>query len=142
MIRFRMAKINVGQFAILADKNPSEGLSYTISIGFNGALEAKRIACDLTVEFMHTDRPILKLSMSCEFDIHREDWVSRLNGNVLTMSKEDLGFLANQTVGTARGIMFCKTEDTDFRNFILPPINLTKIIDEDLVVNFSDNKPS
>ena len=37
MIRFRMAGINMDQFAILADKKPDEGLAYKVNRGFNVA---------------------------------------------------------------------------------------------------------
>ena len=139
MIRFRMVKINVDQFAILIDKDkvPTEGLSYTVNLGFSIAPDVKGIACGFSVEFAHNNKPILKLSISCEFSVHPEDWNTHIKDNIFTLSTEDLGFFANQTVGSARGIMFCKTEDTDFRNFILPPIDLTKIIDDDLVIDLA-----
>ncbi len=138
MIRFRMAKINIDQFAILADKAPTEGLAYTVNLGFGGAPNAKRIECVFSVEFVYNEKPILKLGISCEFDIQPEDWDKCINNNILSISKKDLGFFANQTVGAARGIMFCKTEGTDFWNFILPPIDLTKILDEDLTLDFTE----
>ncbi len=125
------------QFAILADKAPADGLSYTVNLGFKGASNVSRIACVFSVEFVHNDKIIIKLGINCEFDIHAEDWNKKIKDNVLSIPKDDLGFLANQTVGAARGIMFCKTEGTDFWNFILPPIDLTKIIDSDLVVDIS-----
>ena len=138
MIRFRMVGISVDQFALLSDKAPSEGVSYSVNIGFSGASNANRLACVFTIEFDHSDKPLLKLSVNCEFEIHEKDWANSIKDNVLSISKEYLGFFANQTVGVCRGIMFCKTENTDFRNFILPPINLTEILQEDLAINLSE----
>lgn len=135
MINFRMAKINVSQFAILADTVPSDGLSYSVELGFRAATSAKRIACDFAVEFTHNDKPIIKLGVFCEFDIKPEDWDRRINGNTLTITKDELGFFANQTVGVSRGIMFCKTEGTPFSQFIVPPINLITLIKDDFVID-------
>ena len=140
MIRFRMAKISVDQYAILIDKAPSEGVSYSVGFSFKGAVNVSRIACMFTIDFSYSEKPILKLSITCEFDIHEDDWTNRIKDNILSISKDDLGFFANQTVGVARGILFCKTENTDFRNYILPPINLTTVLDEDLVINLSENE--
>ncbi len=137
MIRFRMVRINVDQFALLVDKAPDEGLSYTVNLGFKGAANANRLSCEFAVEFAHNNRPIIKLGIMCEFDIHPEDWDKCIKDNVLTISKNDLGFLGSQTVGVARGVMHCKTEGTNFWNFILPPIDLTKIINEDLVIDLT-----
>ncbi len=135
MIRFRMAKINVSQFAILADMVPLSGLSYTVELGFKGAVNAKRIGCDFSVEFAHNDKAILKLGVFCEFDINPDDWNERMKDNKVTFTKDELGFFANQTVGVARGILFCKTEGTPFSVFILPPVNLVSLIKDDFIVD-------
>ncbi|MDE6444440.1 MAG: hypothetical protein K2K64_08505 [Muribaculaceae bacterium] len=138
MIRFRLAKINVEQFAILADKVPAEGLVYSVSAAFKAARNAHRIACVFSAEFQQGGKIILKLSINCQFEIHPEDWNERIDNNILRISKTDLGYLGNQTVGVARGIMFSKTEGTDFGTLILPPIDLTRLLDEDLVVDFGE----
>ncbi len=135
MIKFRMAKINVSQFAILADTAPSDGISYSIGLGFKAATDAKRIACDFDIEFVNEDKPFLKLGVSCEFDIEPGDWDSRAEKGPLTITKDELGFFANQTVGVTRGIMFCKTDGTPFSQFIVPPINLTTLIKEDFMID-------
>lgn len=131
MIHFQMAKINVTQFAILSDTVPQEGLTYTVELGFKGATDAKRLGCDFSVEFAQGERPLIKLSVFCEFDILPEDWDRQISDGRLIISKDDLGFFANQTVGVARGVLFCKTEGTPFSQFIIPPINLVQLITDD-----------
>lgn len=138
MIRFRMAKINIGQFAILTDEAPTERLSYNVELGFKCATADKRIGCDLTIAFMHNDITIIKLNIFCEFDIMSADWNNLIKNNALIISKDELGYFANQTVGVARGIMFCKTEGTPFSKFIVPPINLTMLITDDFKITLDD----
>lgn len=132
-----MVKINVEQFAILTDVVPDSGLSYTVELLFKSATEAKRIGCSFTVEFAHDEKPILKLGIFCEFNIHPDDWDAHVSNGSIIITKDELGYFANQTVGTARGIMYCKTEGTPFGQFILPPINLTKLIEEDFTIDLS-----
>ncbi len=139
MIRFRMAKINVNQFAILTDSVPTDDISYTVQLQFMTATDFKRVGCEFSVEFAHDDKAILKLTTFCEFDIHPDDWLERINDNIISFSKEDLGYFANQTVGVARGIMFSKTEGTPFCQFIVPPINLVELIKEDYKANINNN---
>ncbi|MDE6403056.1 MAG: hypothetical protein K2K86_04525 [Muribaculaceae bacterium] len=127
-----MAKINVSQFAILADNAPEDGLSYTVGINFGGAPDARRVACEFSIEFDHGEKALLKLAVFCEFDIMAADWDERVNAGILTLTKSELGLFANQAVGVARGILFCKTEGTPFGRFIVPPINLETLISEDL----------
>lgn len=135
MIKFKMAKINVNQFAILADTAPSDAITYSIELGFKAATNAKRIACEFTVEFVHEDKPFIKLGVLCEFDIMPSDWDGRTEKGLLTITKDELGFFANQTVGVTRGIMFCKTEGTPFTQFIVPPVNLMTLIKDDFVID-------
>lgn len=134
MIHFIMAKINVPQFAILSDTVPQENLTYTVELGFKCATEAKRLGCDFLVEFSHDDNPLIKLSVFCEFDILPDDWDRQIADGRLTIRKNDLGFFANQTVGVARGVLFCKTEGTPFSQFIIPPINLVSLITDDFSI--------
>jgi hypothetical protein len=41
------------------------------------------------------------------------------------------------TCGTARGILFAKTENTIFANIILPLINLENLIKEDVLIDLN-----
>jgi hypothetical protein len=49
----------------------------------------------------------------------------------LTIPKGFLAHLAMISVGTARGILHCKTENTIFNNFVLPLVNVASMIPED-----------
>ena len=139
MIKFRMAKINVEQFAILTDNPPVDNITYTIGIDFKYSLEGKRIACVFSFSFNYNDNDkdykFITLNIMCEFDIHPSDWQRSIKDNKLTVKKDMLGFFANQTVGVARGILHCKTEGTPFNGYIIPPVNLTEFIDQDLVAS-------
>ena len=46
-----------------------------------------------------------------------------------------LRYMATISVGTARGIIHARTEGTALCELVLPPVNLTNIINEDLVLN-------
>lgn len=132
-MKFRMVKINVGQFAILADEIPEGNIDYSIGLGFRYSIEGKRIAVEFSYAYEADGNKFLLLEMSCEFEIHTEDWDKAVVDGVLTIPKVMLEFFATQTVGTARGILFCKTEGTPFNHMILPPINVSKMIKNDLV---------
>ena len=44
------------------------------------------------------------------------------------------------TVGTLRGVLHAKTENTEFNEFFLPTINVTDLIKEDIRFNLDDQK--
>ena len=129
MIRFRMVRINVDQFAILTDRFPENGgLSFSVTPGFAYSVEGHRVASRLEISFKKDGANLLVMVLVCEFEIHPDDWGGVCDGESITIPKEVLELLTAQTVGTARGVMYCKTEGTPFNAFILPPINVTEII--------------
>lgn len=130
MTRFQMIKINVEQFAIIASEVPDSPVSVSTGIAFMYSTEAHRIACSFDIEYLTDEEKLLKLKTRCEFEIHSEDWNNFIGGNRLKIPKTLLEYFAVHTVGTARGILFCKTEGTPFNNFIIPPIDVASIITE------------
>ncbi len=49
----------------------------------------------------------------------------------MVVSKGFLAHLAMITTGTARGVLFAKTEATQFSKFIIPTLNVAEMIKED-----------
>ncbi|HAP30323.1 MAG TPA: hypothetical protein DCR26_09395 [Porphyromonadaceae bacterium] len=145
MIRFKMDNIEVEQFAILSDGLPASGkVDFETSLGFMYSVETKRIACVFILLYSDSDSgaPLLKMALNCQFSIHPDDWNSMISDGVITIPKNLQEFLAVQTVGTSRGILFSKTEKTPFSQLILPPVNVAEMIKgaikESLPVSQSD----
>jgi len=73
----------------------------------------------------------LIIEVSCEFDISSEFWKEFDNKDKVRIPKGFMAHLAMITVGTTRGILHSKTENTKFNEFILPTLNITEMITED-----------
>lgn len=139
MTRFQMVKINVEQFAILASTLPSDTpISFSTELSFMYSIVGKRVACSFNIEFITPDDKLLMLKMSCEFGIHPDDWNKFITGNRLVIPKSLLEFFAVHTIGTARGILFCKTEGTPFNSLIIPPIDVASMIQEGIDEEIED----
>ena len=111
-MRFRMARINIDQFAILTDIVPNGSLEVNVTLSLKYSMDVRRIATSMSFVFGEESERILMLELTCEFEIHEEDW----------------------TVGTARGILHCKTEGSQFNGIILPPVNVTELVTEDMIL--------
>lgn len=72
----------------------------------------------------------------CAFKISEDDWaeMAREDGRT-TLPKGFLCHIAMHTVGTVRGILHVKTENTPFNRYILPVIDVEQTIDEDIIVD-------
>ena len=131
MIRFRMVKINVEQFAIIASGKAIDSLTLNTTLGFKYSTEGRRVACTLDLKFSDSEELAMLLNLNCEFAINNEDWDNQIAaGESIDIPVKLREFLATQTIGTARGILHCKTEGTPYSGVILPPINVVKMMEE------------
>ena len=133
-IPFRLEKISTKEFATFLD-NLQDGKKMEISIGgkFSIAKNAA-IACEYRLELIRKKSPVLVLSVACEFGIEDKYWESLKSKNKksITFSKKFLQHLAVITVGSLRGVLHAKTEGTEFNNYLLPTINVTEYISENM----------
>ncbi len=127
MIRFRIARINIDQFAILTDTLVPENISLNTGVNFMYSIEARRIACKFDLAFNDNDIRLLVMGITCEFEFHPDDWQSFVNTDTVSIPGEILEICVVHTIGTARGILFCKTEGTPFSTLILPPIDVAAL---------------
>lgn len=134
-IGFALRKINTEEFAtidneISEDKAVDVQLNVNISFGVNE--ENKLLACFLNLQFELDAAPILILKLNIEFEIEESAWNNfSSTKNKIKIKKGFLQHLAVITVGTARGVLHTKTENTSFNKYYLPTINVSEIITED-----------
>lgn len=135
MMRFRMFRINVEQFAILAENVQFEKLDIATGLEIKYSLEGKSLAIVMTFNFVSEKEKVMLLKLNCEFQIQEDDWNSQINDAKIIFPKNFIEYLVVQTVGTARGVLHCKTEGTAFNHIILPPMNVSDMINGDMIVN-------
>lgn len=133
-ISFRMAVIQVPQFAILQDKAPNLDNVFNIDTQFQFKIDAnnKMIGCLASIKYRLEDTVFLIADVFCGFAIHPENWDSLIVKGKISFSKNFLRHITLHTIGTARGIIYSRTESTPFSMFILPPINVEEAIKEDV----------
>lgn len=131
MVRFNMTRIAVNQFAILSDDLPQGEKKLSTEISFQYSQETRMIACEVGYKFNAGENPFVVLKIQCEFKIHEEDWGKFVSGKEVSIPKEVLEILAVHTIGTSRGVLFCKTEGTPFNRLMIPPINVARMMAEE-----------
>jgi hypothetical protein len=140
-IGFSLKKVATEQFAIIEDGFDEKGkVRLNTSMRFAADEKAKFIAVFTSFIFDSNNKPFLLIEASCHFSIEDVAWIEMFNSeiNSLSVPKGFLCHLAMLTVGTTRGILHAKTEGTCFNKYVIPTINVTEIIKED--VSFSFNK--
>jgi hypothetical protein len=132
-IGFKLNKINTQQFAIIEDSYNSENDDFTIETNLGFGVDSKNTAIIslVKIQFEQEDIPFLIIEVSCEFDITPEFWKEFEDEDNIRMPKGFMAHLAMITVGTIRGVLHAKTENTKFNEFILPTLNVTEMITKD-----------
>lgn len=137
LLGFAFAKITTEQFAILAedvDINESFELQTQLRFGIN--VSDKVLAIYPKFRFEYKEKPFLILESSSQFKIKDETWESLTDKENATIvfPRNFIIHLILLSIGTARGILHAKTENSVFSPLVLPTINADKIIDGDVVL--------
>lgn len=126
-----MDKIGVMQFAILQN-TPPKNCNLTTTLSFKADHNNQHVASIAKFDYVDNDEKLfLTIEVQCEFIIHPEDWkLLEKDNQKLDIPNDLLEIFAAQTVGTARGILYLKTENTPYNtpSFIIPPINVHEIL--------------
>jgi hypothetical protein len=137
-IGFSLNKITTEQFAIIesAFKDDFEILFNIVSkYGINE--KDKMIATFIAPAFSKNEIPFLVLEIACHFKIAEDAW-EKFTSKDKTKLNLPIGFIRHLTmlsIGTARGVLHSKTENTVFNKFVLPTINVNEIVKNGISFN-------
>lgn len=131
-----MSKINLEQFAILKESVPQGEITVGLEVELKQASQVEMVGVGTSFSFESSGERFMVLKVFCEFQINPEDWAGCMSDDIVTIPKDTMDYLLSQTVGVSRGILHCKTEGTAFNHIVLPPLNVSDIIKEDVKFNF------
>ncbi len=130
-IGFFLSKITTEQFAIIESAfNADIAIEFNINSKYGINEKDKMIAAFIAPAFIQNKTPFLVLEIACHFKIAEDAWNKYLNKEKTRLNLP-IGFIRHLTMlslGTARGVLHSKTENTDFNKFILPTINVNEIV--------------
>ncbi len=138
-VGFSLKGIVTEQFAILEESFKDEAdINLRTDIGFGIDQEKKAARVQLKISILCGEQPFMVLEVATYFNISPVSFATFLNEDktILTLPAGFARHLGVITVGTARGILHDKTENTEFNKYFLPTINLVDLVKDDVVFNF------
>ncbi len=139
-VEFILQGIKTEQFATF-EENYAPKKQADLNTELQCKLDQKNMQVGVFIgfEFFQGKKIFLKIHVSCHFKLEEKSWNSFIikNESKLVIPKKLLAHLAMITTGTARGVLFAKTEETTFSNFIVPTLNVAEMISEDAVFNIN-----
>ena len=88
------------------------------------------VLCKTNIELSKQEKILLKADFDCIFKIDPESASVIETANDATIPQGLLAQFASLSYGSLRGVIYTKTTDTSFSNFILPPNDVTAIFKE------------
>lgn len=135
-VEFALQAIKTEQFATFEENfDPKKQINIAVGLEFKINQTMKQVGVFLTLHFEQSKKKIIILITSCHFRIKDESWSNLIDNekSQVVLTKDFVSHISMLTVGTARGLMFAKTEGTFCSQFLVPLINVTDMITEDAI---------
>ena len=130
-IAFNMSQIKIEQFAILIDEI-SDDLGINVNFGVQISDDYKSVRMLTQIRYTQGETIHLMLDLACIFSMAEESIKELTNNQRIVLPRGFLVHMAIHSIGTARGVLHCKTEGKKMNLLVLPPINVDSIFPEDL----------
>ena len=134
-IGFVLRKISTLQFAIIEEVHKKKGEeTLTTSVKFGINRELRNLSVVVTIQFEKQNTPFLITEAACEFNVAKTAWekFKVSNSELIEVPKGFITHLTVLTIGTVRGILHAKTEGTTFNGYVLPTLNVSELITENI----------
>jgi|SRR5690554_334785 len=142
-IGFSLKKITTEQFAIIdSSYEEDKVVELKAGLGFKINFDNHNISVVFSSSFIQGKSPFLIIEVGCHFNINEEAWDSFYNETKtdLVVPRGFIGHLVMLTIGTTRGVLHSKTENTLFNSFLLPTLNVMELVKEDVIFKVEGEK--
>lgn len=137
---FALSGLRTVSFATIDTAYKKNGTVNLVSnFGFGIDTDKNVISCKVKFSFeKKIDQPFLILEVEAFFEIEKNDFLQKVkqaDGTYLVAQGLAVHF-AVLSVGAARGILHAKTEGTVYNEYLLPTIDVQKMVEEDVIFSF------
>jgi hypothetical protein len=139
-IPFRIKGIETTQFALIeaSFKDDCE-VELAVGVPISASDDDHAIQASLNIQLKCESAPFIILEVKMEFEIEPEAFqtllVTKKKRSSVVIPVGLARHLATLIVGTARGVLHERLSKTKFNGLVLPTIDLTKILEEDIVLD-------
>jgi hypothetical protein len=132
-IGFALVGLKTEQFATFEDNfTPKAKTELKTGLEFKFNKEQKLIAVYVTIVFEQKKKAFLKLQVSCHFNISDDSFHKYCDDSKIIFPKGFMTHLTMISISSVRGVLHAKTEGTEFNKYLLPTLDVTKMVKEDI----------
>lgn len=134
-MKFSLNKGEIDEFAIIEENLPEDlnNLYIDTNVKVKLSVSDKAVAIVNTVKYINIEKVILKITSTLYFKIEEESWQNLIKGENIIFEKEKVQHLGAIVIGTTRGMLIAKCQNTPYSKIILPPISVKELLPEDII---------
>lgn len=134
-IPFKIVKVEENQFSVFEDTLAVDApIQQQVGFGFGVDTDNKVIAVSMEFVLNKNALPLVKQEITCYFEVKEEAFSTFLKKDKLIIPCGFGKHLAMVATGTARGVLYANTKNTEFNKFLIGLINIDKMFNDDIVV--------
>jgi hypothetical protein len=139
-IPFKLISIETSEFAIFEDVYHNNDIQEKeIETDLNGSFGSheeikNNIMCSIDFTFFVNKNPFMKIKVACFFEIEIESYKKlKVVDSYVYYPKDFLTHLIVLTLGTLRGVLHEKTENTKYNTYFIPIMDVSDLIKDDYI---------
>ncbi|MEO9477123.1 MAG: hypothetical protein ABJG41_16375 [Cyclobacteriaceae bacterium] len=137
---FKFARLITQEFA-LVEQNFSQGEEINVETNLSWGVDAEKHVLGVGAKFMFEikKQPFIIIKVEGQFIIDEASWskIQLPESNELVVPKGFMAHLAMLVVGSTRGVLHAKLEQTPFNQLLIPTVNVQAIIKEDVHISLA-----
>lgn len=142
--QFNFARLITQEYALI-ERNfaPDEKINVVTKLHWGADKDKRVVGVAAKFVFEVKKQPFIIIRVEGQFRIEEATWVAILDEekNVLRMDKGFMSHLAMLVVGSTRGVLHAKLENTPFNQIILPTMNVAAMFKEDVTIQLAESLP-
>ncbi|WP_223583087.1 hypothetical protein [Sphingobacterium sp. GVS05A] len=134
-IGFKIVKVEENQFSVFEGTLVVDApIQQQVGFGFGVDIDNYVIAVSMEFLLNKNELPLIKQEITCYFEIKEETFSKLLQEDKLILPCGFGKHLAMVATGTARGVLYANTKNTEFNKFLIGLINVDNMFNDDIVV--------
>ncbi|MDE6277926.1 MAG: hypothetical protein K2M06_07455 [Muribaculaceae bacterium] len=124
-VEYSLRGVSIEQFATIFEPE-GENIEFNLTIPLKANYRDRMLAVGANIQFSEDGKTFLVAEAFCHFEIREECWQELSEGNTrdVVIPKDLMDVLSRIAVGTLRGVLSAKTDNTPFSKFYLPIIKI------------------
>jgi hypothetical protein len=135
-IKFTLRGVSIEQFATVFVPT-SESIQVDLSVPIRTNYDERALAVGAKIQYLENDKLFLVAEVSCHFIITDDSWdrLTDYGSHDAILPKSFVKNLATISIGTLRGALCAKTENTPYSKYFLPMFIMTEDQGEDILMS-------